>query len=87
MTMVNRPVNSINIGLWMSLDNVEDQIYCGEHSGLASGCRIFKNSDFLVDIGSFNIQTNQNKTEKSFSNLAVSQFCYSRYNKSTTLQV
>jgi hypothetical protein len=27
-----------------------------------------------------------NKTEKSFSNLAASQFCYSRSNKSTTLQ-
>jgi hypothetical protein len=27
-----------------------------------------------------------NKTEKSFSNLAASQFCFSRSNKSTTLQ-
>jgi hypothetical protein len=29
-------------------------------------------------------EKNKNKTEKSFSNLAASQFCYSRSNKSTT---
>jgi hypothetical protein len=41
------------------------------HSGLASGCRIFKNFDFLVDMGSFNIQTNKERRIFQFPKIIV----------------
>jgi hypothetical protein len=37
------------------------------HSGLAWGRRIFKNFVFLVDMGSFNIQTNNKREIFNFS--------------------
>jgi hypothetical protein len=48
------------------------------------GCEVCQIKVF----GYFSVKTRSkpwvNKTEKSFSNIAASQFCYSRYNKSTT---
>jgi hypothetical protein len=44
----------------------------------------FENDLFDPGIGYFTPQISLNKTEKSFSNLAASQFCFFRSNKSTT---
>jgi hypothetical protein len=41
------------------------------HSGLAWGCRIFKFFDFLVDMGSFNIQMNKKEKKIKFSKSIV----------------
>jgi hypothetical protein len=43
----------------------------GAHSGLAWGCSIFKKIDFLVDMGSFNIQTNKKERMFKFSKSIV----------------
>jgi hypothetical protein len=40
-------------------------------AGLASRCRIFKNFDFLVDMGSFNIQTNKERRIFQFPKIIV----------------
>jgi hypothetical protein len=41
------------------------------HSGLAWGCSIFKKNDFLVDMGSFNIQTAKKERIFKFSKSIV----------------
>jgi hypothetical protein len=45
--------------------------YYSRHSGLAWGCRIFEKIDFLVDMGSFNIQTNIKRETFNFSKKIV----------------
>jgi hypothetical protein len=45
---------------------------------------LFFSDNFEVIKSVYFLQNVKNKTEKSFSNLAVSQFCFSRSNKSTT---
>jgi hypothetical protein len=42
--------------------------------------RIYRRAGIILD----GVKIVKNKTEKSFSNLTASQFCYSRSNKSTT---